>query len=78
MAEIWVVFGHSAMISNKEKWPADCYARTQTTVPPTCCGGDDILLNMHLRRKFVKIIRNGIKNYTNSVLFASRCILVNM
>ena len=23
MAVIWVVFGHSAVISNNEKWPAD-------------------------------------------------------
>ena len=41
MAEIWVVLGHSAVIPNNEKWPADIgdgilrsHVRTLTTLPP--------------------------------------------
>ena len=39
MAAIWVVFGHSAVIPKKEKWPADI--GDQTRDPKFACPNAD-------------------------------------
>ena len=39
MAAIWVIFGHSAVIPKKEKWPADIGSRTRD--PRFACPNPD-------------------------------------